>query len=383
MFNSYRTASAVPELIPGNVQYNVSKILDLCREAAAHGAGLVVFPELCISGASCGDLFGSSHLLSHVMQGIKEIKKFTSGCDCAVIAGFPLLHRGKLYDCSAVFHHGSIAGICGKYSVSNPLFTSFAGFDGSTVNFDGENIPCGKDLIFETAELRFGVCVGDDLLAPGTPAELLCVHGAHLILNPCCSGEFAAESRAREEQIKVFSSRVLGTVVSAGAGVGESGTDMICGGRAVIFNNGTRQAANIPLSAKSDIIYADILPEMTEFRRIREKIADVFVAEQNVRFVALGAIPFSPDWQELHLERNPFVPEDRAELDLRCREITGLETCALSGGVFQNTLLLELVLHELEQNGFNILRHRLVPPNDGGIALGQAAVAMYQLNKKD
>ena len=68
---------------------------------------------------------------------------------------------------------------------------------------------------------------------------------------------------------------------------------------------------------------------------------------------------------------------------VRCREITGLETCALSGGVFQNTLLLELVLHELEQNGFNILRHRLVPPNDGGIALGQAAVAMDQLNKKD
>ena len=68
---------------------------------------------------------------------------------------------------------------------------------------------------------------------------------------------------------------------------------------------------------------------------------------------------------------------------LRCREMTGLECCALSGGVFQNTLLLELVSKALEKNGFNILRHRLVPPNDGGIALGQAAVAMYQLNKKD
>ena len=68
---------------------------------------------------------------------------------------------------------------------------------------------------------------------------------------------------------------------------------------------------------------------------------------------------------------------------LKCREKTAIDHCALSGGVFQNTLLLKLVKKQLEKYGFNILHHRLVPPNDGGLALGQAAIAMYQLNKKD
>ncbi|MBR2374371.1 MAG: NAD(+) synthase [Lentisphaeria bacterium] len=330
MFTSYRIASAVPELIPGNIQYNITQIIDLCNKAAGHGAGVILFPELCITGASCGDLFGSSHLISGVQKAIQEIKKFTSSCECAVVAGFPLFYCGRVYDCAAVFHNGRIAGICGKYSVENPLFTSFAQLDGSAIFLDNDTVPCGKDLIFEADELRFGISVGSDLLAPGTPAELLGVRGAQLILNPTCDGEFAAASREREEQIKVLSSRTLTAIASAGAGTGESGTDMVCGGRAVIFNNGRKAACNTPLAAASSLIYADILPRMTEFRRIREHISNVFTQERYAAPVILGMIPASPDWQELKLPKNPFVPENTTELALRCREITMIQSTALA-----------------------------------------------------
>ena len=113
MFTSYRIASAVPELIPGNIQYNITQIIDLCNKAAGHGAGVILFPELCITGASCGDLFGSSHLISGVQKAIQEVKKFTSSCECAVVAGFPLFYCGRVYDCAAVFHNGKCLCIYG------------------------------------------------------------------------------------------------------------------------------------------------------------------------------------------------------------------------------------------------------------------------------
>lgn len=330
MFASYRIAAVVPETVPGDIHHNIDSILRCCRQAVEHGAGVITFPELCISGASCGDIFASHTLISEVEDAIVELKKFTSSCNAAVIAGFPLLYCGRLYNCAAVFHQGNIAGICGKYSVDGRLFSSFTQLDGKEITLGGEKVFCGKKMIFESSALRFGICVGSDLTAPGGTAEVLSCSGATLILNPDCRGEFTAVSRENEAQIKYLSSRTRTVIASAGAGPGESGTDMICGGRAVIFNNGRKDVCNSPLSMTSSIIYSDIFPAALEYSRIRERSAGVFFTGSDAVFIALAPIPVSPDWQELHLAANPFVPEDPVELALRCREITGIQSTALA-----------------------------------------------------
>ncbi len=326
----YRIAAAVPKVKPGNITENTREIIQCCQEAAEKGVSLLLFPELSLTGAYCGDLFGSSRFKKEVSEALKELQDFSAACQSGFIAGFPLYARGALFNCAAFFHKGRIHGISCKYAVNDSRFTSGTLLEGETLTINGQDLFCTARQIYESDELRFAIIIGDDLLLPGNPVSSLAPRGAQVILNPAAPPELAAVSQERREALKVLSRTITAAVVTSGAGPGEPGSDFICGGRAAIFNNGRCDAENTPLPRERDLIFADIIPERLDQRRIRKNISNPFIREEVVFFTPVDQLPLSPDWSALRLERNPFIPEDKADLETRCREILAIQSSALA-----------------------------------------------------
>ena len=328
--SAFRIAAAVPKHKPGNVSFNVNEIISCCRESEKRGSAIILFPELSLTGAGCGDLFGSSRLKKELNAGLLQLLEYSRSTALAIIAGFPLYHRGALYNAAALIHEGKIRGISCKYSVSDPLFTSGARIDGEKIFFEGGEILSSGTLIFESGELRFAILTGEDLLLPGNPAGALSADGAQIIFNPSAAPELTLVSRERMKKLQFASADLTAAVVTAGAGPGEPGSDFICGGRAAIFNNGRVDAENKPLSGESSLIYADIIPERLEQRKLRKNCRNPFAETIAPDHLAISPLPLAPDWSELHLEAHPFIPSDPEELAERCREISAIQSTALA-----------------------------------------------------
>ncbi|MBR7139092.1 MAG: NAD(+) synthase [Lentisphaeria bacterium] len=327
---SCRVAAAVPRLKPGNVSFNVDEIIECCRTAEKKGAAIILFPELSLTGAGCGDFFNSSSVRVELEANLHKLLNFSATSATGIIVGFPLFFRGAVYNVSAFIQQGRIRGISCKYSVSDPLFNSGAALDGQKILISGEEIFCSGKLIFDSGAVRFAIVTGEDLLLPGNPSGMLAAHGAQLIFNPAAVPELTLVSRERMAQLELASGALTAAVITAGAGVGEPGSDFICGGRAAIFNNGRCDAENLPLERESSIIYSDIFPERLEQRRVRKKSHNPFTAGQKADFAAILPLPSSPDWSEVHLETNPFVPADKEELARRCLETLAIQSAALA-----------------------------------------------------
>ena len=133
---SYRIAAAIPQVKPGNIVENTREIIRCCQEAAEKGVSLLLFPELSLTGAYCGDLFGSSRFKKEVSEALKELQDFSAQCELGFVAGFPLYHRGALCNCAAFIHKGKIHGINCKYAVTDSLFTSGTFLEGETITIN-------------------------------------------------------------------------------------------------------------------------------------------------------------------------------------------------------------------------------------------------------
>ena len=324
-----RIAAVVPRVKPGDVVFNTNELIARAQEAVSGGAGIVLFPELCLTGATCGDLFGSAVLLRRAEEGLYRIKAASKELDAVIVVGLPLLCRGALLDCAVMLRKGVIAGVTGKYGTAGTPFASFGEAEGTEFVFAGETLKLTAPPVFEAGTCRFAVCVGSDIALPLSPAPELACRGAQILLNPAAEGEFAAVSRERSAFLAALSGQLVSVIVSAGAGPGESGTDVIYGGRAAVFVNGRVDAENTPLAAESSIVCCDIFPRRLEFRRLREKNFRCR-SEKEGPFISIPSLPEAPDWRFVRLAANPFVPEDPAELELRCRELTAIQSAALA-----------------------------------------------------
>ena len=328
--STFRIAAAVPQVTPGNITHNLKEILSCCNEAHTRNCAVLLLPELSLTGAGCGDLFASSRFREEVITALQALKEWTTHAPLALITGFPLYNRGRIFNCAAVIQNGRIRGANCKYAVSDPLFTSGQTLGRTAVSFAGDTFICDPGNIFEFEEVRFALVTGDDLTAPGNYSGELRSAGAQVIFNPAALPELAAVSAARQEYLRLASSYLTSVIVTAGAGIGEPGADFICGGRAAIFNNGHTDAENTPLDFERSIIFADIIPERLDIRKNTKKENICFESRLNALYHSLDFLPGSPDWNELHLEKNPFVPEDKEELSRRCAEILRIQSAALA-----------------------------------------------------
>ena len=362
-----RVAAVTPDIKVADCDHNANEIIRLAKEAARNDASVIVFPELCVTGSTCGDLFLQKTLLDGAKAALEKIAKATAKCDAVIIVGMPFEMYGKLYNCAAVISNGDVIGIVPKKNISASEVGIFATWETGFQFLERNELGTGLnaqfgDLIFECEnipELALGIEIGDD-----NTAESLAKAGATVICNLSASAEIVGRSSAVKKLAEVKSAELHCGYIRANAGMGESTRDLVFSGYNLIAENGKTLTESKKFT--TGITYTEI----DLFRIAAERRADKnFVATNKER--ALEYV-FSLKKKDIDLTRrfslNPFVPEDKNELRNRCEEIltmqaTGLATrlrhingktavVGLSGGL-DSTLALIVTVHAFDMLGLD------------------------------
>ena len=373
-----KIAAATPALRVADCAYNASEIITLAKQAADKGAKLIVFPELCLTGYTCGDLFLQQTLLDGALTALETVRDETAKLDAAIVVGLPLRVCGKLFNVAAVLCDGVIEGIIPKLCI--PGYSEFYEqrhfTSGADMPFQSISV-CGQDTLFSGGtplvfpcdampDFSFGVEICEDLWAPEPPSAKLAQAGAHIIVNLSASDELVGKADYRRDLVRQQSGRLLCAYLYADAGFGESTQDLVFAGHNLIAENGALLAESRLF--EGGVIYADIDVQRLAHERQR---MNTFEAK-----VDLGSPMAQP--LRLHLDENdltdrtfprtPFVPCDKAPRDARCEEIltiqaVGLATrlraahattavIGLSGGL-DSTLALIVTAHAFDRLGLD------------------------------
>lgn len=363
-----KVAAATPKIRVADCEFNANQIIAQINEAEKNGASLVVFPELCVTGYTCSDLFLQSALLNAAKDAVKKIVFETAELDIISIVGTPIALRQSLFNCAVVIYKGKILGIVPKINIPNYSefyearhFTSGKDFDEGLFEFNGfDNVYFGSNLIFacrQMPDFSFAVEICEDLWTPESPSVKLALSGANIICNLSCSDDVIGKSQYRRNLVKMQSGKLICGYIYSDSGFGESTTDMVFSGQNIISENASILAESKRFT--TGIIYADVDVAKLSSERRR---TNTFPHKKD-NFV----IEFDMNLKRTRLSRTfpqmPFVPADKTDLANRCEEIitmqaTGLATrlahtgiknvvLGLSGGL-DSTLALIVCVHAFD-----------------------------------
>ena len=318
-----RAAAASPALRVADCTYNADQIIAKAKEAAQAGAKLAAFPELCLTGYTCGDLFLQETLLRGAEEELVRILNETADLSILVIVGLPYASNGAVYNCAAVCCQGKLLGMVPKQNLPN--YSEFyearhftPGPDAGTPaemrtlrSHPEYAFPFGAKLLFSCAEMpdfTFGVEICEDVWVADTPSVTMARSGAALIVNLSCSDEIIGKEDYRRTILKAKSGSLLCAYAYADAGFGESTQDMVFAGHDLILENGSILAES-KLFARG-ILYGDIdVQRLAEERRRSNTFQPIAPASP--------AVPFSMELTESRLDRfvdaAPFVPSNKEE----------------------------------------------------------------------
>ena len=329
-----KVAAATPDIRVADVKYNTEKICQAIEEASDNCAKILVFPELCVTGYTCGDLFTQDVLLKSAKEALFEIAKFTAGKDILVFAGLPLEMDGKLYNVAAALNEGKVIGLTTKTFLPNyGEFYEMRQFtpgpeEARYISFGGEKVPFGPRILFEADEmdnLIVAAEICEDVWSPIPPSIRAALEGATVIVNCSASDETIGKDTYRRELISGQSARLISGYVYANAGEGESTTDLVFGGHNIIAENGAilKQARRY----HNEIIYS----ELDIQRIISERRRNTTFKTEGHR--TLIKVPFHVRNEVTSLTRHfpkmPFVPADERARSKRCEEILTIQAMGL------------------------------------------------------
>lgn len=340
-----RVGAAVPSLALGNVKENMKRHLAMMREAKEKHVSIVTFPELSLTGYTCGDLFFQRRLLDDVTDALLTLKDEMPEGILAVV-GAPLEIEGALYNCAVVLHKGEIISAVPKtFLPNNGEFYEKRWFQSGDARRDvSVAIPKLKtdvcrQAIFEMEDgVRFGIELCEDLWAPLPPSTMLSVEGAEIILNLSASNELLSKREYRQQLISQQSARCQCGYVYVSAGMGESSSDLVFSGHSVIASCGTviREsegylADNYLMTADIDIdrIRADRMKQ-SSFADCAAQVRAMWKQAPNIlRTMENALLPddVTPDY---HVSKHPFIPSDKASRQLRCAQILAMQATALA-----------------------------------------------------
>jgi NAD+ synthase (glutamine-hydrolysing) len=339
-----RVAAASPPVRVADPEANADAVLAFAARARESSAQAIVFPELGLTGYTCGDLFfGVSTLVAGAERALARVLRETAASPMVVVAGLPVLLRGQLFNAAAVLQSGRLLGVVPKTYLpgykeyyEERWFSSARESRATELRLAGQEAPFGTDLVFLLPE-EAGVCLAveicEDLWAPIPPSSHHAVAGATVILNPSASNDLVAKAEYRRELVAQQSGRTLSAYVYANAGVHESTTDLVFGGHLMIAENGQLLVEGERFRRDGDMIVADVDTERLRVERARQTSFSeaVHFGRSGYRTVALAPIPARlPARLARPLEPHPFVPADPATRDARCREVFSIQTTGLA-----------------------------------------------------
>ncbi len=325
-----KTAAAVPHIQVADVPYNVEQICRLIEETAGAGAKITVFPELCITGYTCGDLFLQRTLLERAREGLDTIAAFTKGKDGLYFVGLPYMVRGKLYNAAAAICGGTILGLVPKKHIPN--YGEF--YEGrwfapgpEECTLTEEGIPFGANQLFSCRELPQLVVAAEiceDLWAPDPESSRHAMAGASVIVNLSASDEVTAKDVYRRDLVKGQSARLLCGYVFSSAGEGESTTDLVFGGHCLISENGVLLAQSQRFA--NETVYGDL-----DVFRIESERRRLNTFTQNGDSYRVSSFSLSVEETKLtrRFDPEPFVPSAAADREKRCEDIIAIQAMGL------------------------------------------------------
>ena len=337
-----RVAAIVPKVNVADCENNVNNIISESRQACEKGAKILVFPELSVSSYTCADLFGQTLLLDTVEKELCRIKEESRTLDCLIAVGAPLRAGSMLFNCAVIICKGAFLGVVPKTFIPNykefyekRWFTSASGIEIDKIKIAGEWVKFGTNLLFTQGEVKVAVEICEDLWTTIPPSSYAALNGANVILNLSASNESLGKHDYLRNLIKSQSAKCVAGYVYASAGFGESSTDLVFAGNAIVAENGVilKESPRFVQSNVTSVCDIDI-ERLGNERRLTSSFADC--VKDNIKpyeEIAIAGVDLMSDESEglLHpILKHPFVPAKDNALNERCEEIINIQVDGLA-----------------------------------------------------
>ena len=339
-YGYFRVASAIPNIKVADCNHNVDRIIDLSKKAFDKGAKIVSFPELSITGYTCGDLFAQSFLIENAELALKKLLESTAGYDIIIIVGMPVESNGTLLNTAVTIQKGNILGVTVKTYLPNykefyekRWFASSLQCTDRSITLCGQTVPMGANLIFKTSDASFAIEICEDLWATIPPSSNLALSGAEIIFNLSADNEVIGKHEYLLSLISQQASRCICGYVFSSSGFGESTTDLVFAGNAIINEAGEELGHSKRFCMDEQIIMADI--DIDKIRNDR-RINTTFAESRGIH--SLKEATIIPTYNQrthtntelLHkIEPYPFIPK-KDQIDNRCEDILEIQANGLA-----------------------------------------------------
>ncbi|MBP3554891.1 MAG: NAD(+) synthase [Clostridia bacterium] len=331
-----KVATMTPDLRVADIAYNVGEIIKGIEKAHAENVSLLVFPELAVTGYTCGDLFNHRSFIDAAMKGVEDIVKATEGKKMLTFVGAPIRNAGKLYDCAVAIFDGKILGIVPKTHLANygesyearSFMQAPATTEWMLSDDEGNGFFFGAKQLFEMKgmeDLTVACEIGEDLWTINPPSLSHAAAGATVIVNLSASAEIVGRAEKRRELVRSQSAKICGAYIYANAGSGESTTDGVFSGHSIIAENGKLLSERKPFDEGMQTAIIDI-SALADERAMKNTFPCV---ESDGSYVCYS---FEPTFQETDtpkVAKRPFIPENEAEFAERAESILNIQTYGL------------------------------------------------------
>lgn len=370
-----KVATAVPTIKIADCQSNAKEIVNLMHKANERGVAIIVFPELCVTGYTCADIFLQPFFINKAQEALCEIVRESANTDIISIVGLPISVGGSLFNCAVVIGQGKIYGAVPKTHLPNygefyeaRWFTSGNALQKQTIEICNQTVPIGN-LLFASNNVVMGVEICEDLWVPIPPSSYQTLNGANLIANLSASNDMVGKHSYLTSLIKQQSARTLSAYIYASCGYGESTTDVVFGGSSFIAENGSILAEGNRFQMQSYMTIADIDIEKIQAQRLHQT---TFTSQTNTPQYQIVDIQLRTDNSNFEINRcfepYPFIPNDDRTMSERCNEIFSIQVsgfaqrfvashskCAVIGisGGLDSTLALLVAVRTMDRLGLS------------------------------
>ena len=338
-FGYIRVAASVPELKVANVEFNTKEVIKEIKASDKEGVQIVTFPELCLTGYTCADLFSQDILITKSKEAIKELIDSTKLLDIISIIGAPIVCDNQLFNCGVVINKGEILGIVPKTYIPNygefyekRWFSTSNTLTSKTINLFGKEVPIGIDLVFRDindSKFAFGIEICEDLWSPKAPSVEAALNGATMIFNLSASNEVIGKAQYRRNLINMQSAKNVCAYIYSSSGVNESSTDLVFSGYAGISENGSMLVENERFNFKTNHIISDVDIQRLMNNRIKDISFMGIGAINSYRVIDIDLKDNNNDLKRIY-DAYPFVPSNEDKRAERCSEIINIQACGLA-----------------------------------------------------